>query len=371
MEGLHSNGIIHRDLKPENLMIDDRGHLRVIDFGTAEVFPIKGKSAELYAAYCKIREKYVPKETRESMVETEMPGPSPAFVRQLSDNDYTHIDPNKPADPNESLPDGADNGKVQNNFMEEYQDNLKHRKSFVGTVYYVAPEMLESQEVDTGCDFWAFGIIINKLLTGEYLFNEPNDYLTFEAIRKCEFILKDDLPPEAQDLIKKLLVRDPKKRLGNGPAGSNTDFAALKRHPFFKDLEWSLLQNCASPLCLDQTPKIDEERDSDLEEHFTLNPFEKKHDKKLVLTGLVKKMKYVFMYNTRQLMLYNDGTLEYFDPKENVLKGQVVLDRLSEAFVKGENVFHVVLKEREYVFNTVDIPAKVWVEKIKEVLRFL
>lgn len=37
--------------------------------------------------------------------------------------------------------------------------------------------------------------------------------------------------------------------------------------------------------------------------------------KTIIISGLVKKMKYVLMYNTRQLILYSDGILEYFDPK--------------------------------------------------------
>lgn len=374
LEGLHSNGIIHRDLKPENLIIDDRNHLRIIDFGTAEVFHIKGKNSDLYSAYCKIREKYAPAEPRESVYENppHYEGPEINTPDKISkgQKDKEDVDQLK-KQTEEQLTISEKAIQLHNNFMAEYQDNLKHRKSFVGTVYYVAPEMLESQEVDCGCDLWALGIIINKMLTGEYLFNEPNDYLTFEAIRRGEYKLNPDLPEEAKDLITRLLVKNPKERLGNGTEGSSTDFKALKNHPFFRDLEWSLLQSCASPLNFDKTPKVEEERDSDLEENRILMALDRKNNKNLVLTGLVKKMKYVFMYNTRQLMLYSDGTLEYFDPKENVLKGRVVCDKSTTCFVKGDYVFHVSLKEREYVFNSVDVPAKVWIEKIKEVLRFL
>ena len=37
LEYIHSNNIIHRDIKPENLVLDDRGYLRITDFGVAKI----------------------------------------------------------------------------------------------------------------------------------------------------------------------------------------------------------------------------------------------------------------------------------------------------------------------------------------------
>ena len=58
------------------------------------------------------------------------------------------------------------------------------RSSFVGTIFYVAPEMINNQKVDFGTDLWALGVLIYRLFTGKYIFSDQTDYGVFERIKQ-------------------------------------------------------------------------------------------------------------------------------------------------------------------------------------------
>jgi len=98
-----------------------------------------------------------------------------------------------------------------------------------GTPFYVAPDVLIGGGYGPSVDVWSAGILLYVLLSGRLPFSADNDADLFRLIMKADLVFKspqfDTVSDTAKDLIKKLLVADPGKRL--------TAKQALE-HPFLK-----------------------------------------------------------------------------------------------------------------------------------------
>ncbi|RVW89769.1 Calcium-dependent protein kinase 20 [Vitis vinifera] len=86
----------------------------------------------------------------------------------------------------------------------------------VGSPYYVAPEVLR-KHYGPECDVWSAGVIIYILLSGVPPFWDETEQGIFEQVLKgdLDFVSEPwpSISDSAKDLVRKMLVRDPKKRL--------------------------------------------------------------------------------------------------------------------------------------------------------------
>lgn len=108
-------------------------------------------------------------------------------------------------------------------------DTSSRANSFVGTAEYVSPELLTDKSACKSSDLWAFGCILYQLLAGRPPFKAANEYQTFQKIVNLQYDFPHAFPEQARDLVQKLLVTDPARRL---------TIREIKRHPFFEGQEW-------------------------------------------------------------------------------------------------------------------------------------
>ena len=209
VESIHNLDCIHRDIKPDNILIDKNGHIKLSDFGLAKI------SDKLY---------------------------------EKEDEKYKNFLKNKSNDKN---------------------TKMTHNKNFscVGTAYYVAPEVLKKSGYDKDIDWWSVGIILYEMLVGYAPFcSKETTEVCYKVLNWKNYLKipkKIKLSEEAKDLIFKM-IKNSDDRLGKNGAEE------IKKHPFFKDVDWDNIRNSKAPFI----PELKNEYDTKYFEKFEMKePF--------------------------------------------------------------------------------------------------
>ena len=87
-------------------------------------------------------------------------------------------------------------------------------KDRAGTLPYMAPEVFEKTGYSFEVDIWAVGVIIYFLIIGKTPFKGSNYAEIKEKIKKVDYSFPKDaiISNAAKDLIRQILIKDPKKR---------------------------------------------------------------------------------------------------------------------------------------------------------------
>ncbi|KAI5862587.1 kinase-like protein [Durotheca rogersii] len=111
-------------------------------------------------------------------------------------------------------------------------------KSILGTVEYMAPEVVQGQKYGKPVDWWSLGALGYDLMTGNPPFRGGNHAKIQQNIVKQKLVLPYFLGPDAKDLLTRLLRKDPAKRLGSSMP---RDLQIIKKHRFFRKIDWKKL----------------------------------------------------------------------------------------------------------------------------------
>lgn len=111
-------------------------------------------------------------------------------------------------------------------------------KGYAGTPGYTAPEVILMQSYNYMCDFFSFGVLVYRFLSGRKPFGS---HTGSSDLDKNVVSVKPEFPTEyftkeSQDLLDRLMIKDPRKRLGIGGIDE------IKNHPWFDSIDWGLLE---------------------------------------------------------------------------------------------------------------------------------
>uniref|UniRef100_A0A8C8VGI6 protein kinase C n=1 Tax=Pelusios castaneus TaxID=367368 RepID=A0A8C8VGI6_9SAUR len=109
--------------------------------------------------------------------------------------------------------------------------------TFCGTPEFLAPEVLTDTSYTRAVDWWGLGVLIYEMLVGESPFPGDDEEEVFDSIVNDEVRYPRFLSTEAIGLMRRLLRRNPERRLGS----SERDAEEVKKQPFFRTIDWEAL----------------------------------------------------------------------------------------------------------------------------------
>lgn len=226
ISSIHQHNYVHRDIKPDNLLLDKNGHVKLSDFGLCK--PLDYNYSTIL----------------------------------LENEDFSIQDTNMAEAEGNSRPDGEPWSMPKDQLLKWKRNRRVLAYSTVGTLDYMAPEVLLKKGYGMECDWWSLGAIMYEMLIGYPPFCSEDPRITCRKIinwRTClKFPEEPKISPKARDLICHLLC-DVETRLG-----TRGGVEEIKAHPWFEGCHWDKLYEMEAAY----QPVVDGELDTQNFEKF-------------------------------------------------------------------------------------------------------
>jgi len=161
--------------------------------------------------------------------------------------------------------------------IDEDEPSPKKDQISIGTLEFMAPEIIYGKKYTESCDLWSIGVLMYEMLAGKNPFYFLDSVETMKRIQRWWDIKFPNISIDAKDLIKKLLCGE----------NNRLTITGVKAHPFFKDFDWDKLRK--RELTPPFIPKLSSATDTSYFDEVELSkpvvpqilpPMKKKHMKK-------------------------------------------------------------------------------------------
>jgi len=161
LHALHVEDILHLDIKPENILFDSQApdaNIKITDFGLSRM--LEGDAAE---------------------------APMPTMA------------------------------ELKLKIVQFFESGILNRERLRGTVGYMSPELILCGHCSKATDIFAAGVVLYILLCGRPPFQSKSNREVLERTCRGQYTMDgpqwSDVSEEAKDLVRRMLVTDPKKRI--------------------------------------------------------------------------------------------------------------------------------------------------------------
>ena len=362
LEYLQSQKVVHRDLKPENIMLNEKYHLQMIDFATV-------RKIGLY--YDKLEMKFKKDDYDLDKDNDDIKGTK---LVVNPDNDDEDEEENDESDDSEI---NANKNVIYSNSNNRFKNSArsKRNKTFVGTAEYVSPEVISNNRAGYGADLWAFGVILYQMYYRQTPFKSGTNYLTFKNIEKMQITYPDNvnISKDAKDLIDKILIKEPEKRLGAGEPNTELDITHLKKHAFFKGIKWKNITSQNVPNSKNFKFKTNKKIIKTLTNYNNKEEMkveEKKRDNiEIIKQGILLKKSFLFIYSENFLILDSTPKIEYRKVDKSDIDGIINLNKKCRVYATSSDIFNLDTPQGNYKFKIKQNDLIIWINAIRDSIK--